>query len=135
MLEQANLPVDQLASLLAMQWRAQRAGYAQMHPAAVEHVIEVDGSRVGHVLLEWPDAASGTAEVRIVDLALLPDWTGRGIGSTVIGEIVDEAGSRGCSVTLAVARDNRPARALYQRLGFADESGSSTSTHLALRHP
>lgn len=127
----AGLPDEQLAPLLAMQWRAQHAGHAHAHPAAVDSIVEVAGTPIGRVLVEWRPA-----EVHLVDIALLPDWTGRGIGSAVIRDLVERARSRDCAVVLSVARDNLGASALYRRLGFVEDDARSTSSpHLALRHP
>lgn len=124
------LPHDRLASLLAIQWRAQRAGYAQTHPAAVDSVIEIGRERIGRVLVE-----GRTAEVHLVDIALLPERTGEGIGSAVIDDLREQARSRDCALVLSVARDNVRAVALYRRLGFVEDGGRTTSqTHLAMRH-
>lgn len=127
----AGLPDDKLAPLLAMQWRAQQAGHFHSHPAAVDIIVEVDRDPVGRVLVEWR-----AAEVHLVDIALLPHWTGRGIGSAVICDLLEQARSRCCTVVLSVARDNPRAAALYRRLGFVDDDTRPTSpTHLAMRHP
>ncbi len=126
----AGLPDDELASLLAMQWQAQQAGHAHTNPAAVDSIVEMDGTPIGRVLVEWQPA-----EAHLVDIALLPDWTGRGIGGAVIRDLVEHARSRDCAVVLSVARDNLGASALYRRLGFVEDDARSTSpTHLALRH-
>lgn len=130
LLAPVGLPQDRLAPLLAIQWRAQRAGYAQAHPAAVDSVIEVGQERIGRVLVEWR-----TAEVHLVDIALLPEHTGVGIGSSVIDDLLKQARSRDYPLVLSVARDNPRAVALYRRLGFVEDRDRTTSqTHLAMRH-
>jgi hypothetical protein len=57
------------------------------------------------------------AETRVVDVALLPEHRGRGIGSALMREVVDEADARGAKIVLHVEVFNR-ARSLYDRLGF-----------------
>jgi GNAT superfamily N-acetyltransferase len=48
---------------------------------------------------------------------LLPEHRGRGVGTLLIGRIVDEGRASGRPVTIHVERGNR-ARVLYERLGF-----------------
>ena len=60
-------------------------------------------------------------EIRIMDIALLPDWRNAGIGSRLLRSILAEADSAGAAVTLHVERWN-PAKRLYDRLGFVDVS-------------
>lgn len=57
--------------------------------------------------------------VEIADVAVAPDWRGRGVGTaliTVLTRIATYAGFD--SVEICVMQDNVRARALYERLGF-----------------
>ena len=83
---------------------------------------------IGRELVDW-----GPAEVHLVDIALLPTWTGRGIGSALVRDLVEHARASNRAVVLEVARDNHRALALYRRLGFVD-GDHSTPSHQALRH-
>lgn len=56
-------------------------------------------------------------EVRIVDIALLPGFRGKGIGEGVLRGIMHEAAATGKRTTIHVERYNR-AQHLYDRLGF-----------------
>lgn len=56
--------------------------------------------------------------IEIAGLQVHPDWQSRGIGSTVITEILDEGQAAGVPVELDVAKDNPDAERLYSRLGF-----------------
>jgi ribosomal protein S18 acetylase RimI-like enzyme len=51
--------------------------------------------------------------LRLIDIAMLPEWQGKGIGTHLIRDLIGER----LPVVLHVAIDN-PARALYERLGF-----------------
>ena len=52
-----------------------------------------------------------------MDIALLPRFRGRGIGSSLIGQVVREAESAGKPLRIHVEQFN-PAMQLYDRLGF-----------------
>jgi len=69
-----------------------------------------------------------TSPWRIVDLVLLPEAQGRGVGSAVIRDLLAEARDAAIGVDLHVSRDNPRAEAFYRRLGFValpgpDETG------------
>ncbi len=103
----------QKENFLRMQFNAQSAYYTQHYPSARFQVIEYDGQAIGRLYLDrWPD------QVRIVDIALLPEWRHRGFGSRLLQDIIAEAEQAGLPVTIHVEMFN-PALRLYQRLGFA----------------
>jgi ribosomal protein S18 acetylase RimI-like enzyme len=52
-----------------------------------------------------------------MDIALLPERRGRGIGTRLLQELLDAGRASGRSVSIHVEREN-PARRLYERLGF-----------------
>jgi ribosomal protein S18 acetylase RimI-like enzyme len=59
---------------------------------------------------------------RIIDIGLVPELRGCGIGTALIEGIQSAAMAAGAGgVALQVARDNPRARALYLRLGFVDD--------------
>jgi ribosomal protein S18 acetylase RimI-like enzyme len=71
----------------------------------------------------------GTASVRrvhtfhhgwlISNVAVHPDWQGQGIGRALMEAAVDYAGDNGAAwIVLQVRDTNRPARALYEGMGF-----------------
>jgi ribosomal protein S18 acetylase RimI-like enzyme len=55
----------------------------------------------------------------IVDIALLPEWCGRGIGTALLEAMFAEARLSGKGVTISVEKFN-PAQRLYRRLGFRE---------------
>ena len=58
--------------------------------------------------------------VNIHDVVVMPEHRGRGIAARMFAEVERIARARGaCKLTLEVLSGNRPALALYQRLGFA----------------
>ena len=64
-------------------------------------------------------------EIQLVDIALLTEYRSRGIGTSLIKELIDEATAAGKVVQLHVLKTNRRAKRLYERLGFKStgESG------------
>ncbi|HAV35433.1 MAG TPA: GNAT family N-acetyltransferase, partial [Massilia sp.] len=59
----------------------------------------------------------GAAEIRVIDIALLAQYRGQGIGTTLLRSLLDEARRGARRVTIHV-EENNPALALYLRLGF-----------------
>ncbi len=102
----------QRAWFLDMQFDLQARTFAQAYPEADCQVVVCDGQPVGRLIV---DRCSGA--IRLVDIALLPEYRNAGIGARLLGQLLDEATDAGKPVVLHVARSNR-ARALYQRLGF-----------------
>ncbi len=60
-----------------------------------------------------------TIRLHIVDIALMPDWCGKGLGSAILHGLIEAAGSRGKGVGIFVEKYN-PALRLYRRLGFTE---------------
>jgi ribosomal protein S18 acetylase RimI-like enzyme len=59
--------------------------------------------------------------LNIHDLAVLPEFRGRGAGQALLDNVEARAKALGCcKITLEVREDNHGARALYQREGFDD---------------
>jgi ribosomal protein S18 acetylase RimI-like enzyme len=56
-------------------------------------------------------------ELRIMDIALLPEFRGQGIGSRLLSNILQESKNLNLPVTIHVEQFN-PAMRLYQRMGF-----------------
>lgn len=94
------------------QFLAQDRWYHEQYAGASFDVVLVGGVPVGRLYVDrWP------AEIRIVDIALLPASCGRGIGGAVLADVLAEADAAGLATSVHVERFN-PARRLYERLGF-----------------
>ncbi len=103
---------EQKAAFVAMQFAAQSAHYAQHYTGMSSDVILVDGEPAGRLLVaRWRE------EIRIVDIAVLPAFRGRGAGSDLLAELMDEATEMAKRLSIHVERENR-ALGLYERLGF-----------------
>ena len=96
------------------QFNAQTAHYTANYPGASLQVIERDGQPAGRLyVMRWE------REIRIMDIALLPEHRGAGIGTRLLRELQAEAQVAGKPLTIHVERFN-PAMRLYQRLGFRE---------------
>jgi ribosomal protein S18 acetylase RimI-like enzyme len=102
------------AAFLRMQSDAQRAHYTQVYPDADWLVIEEDGAAIGRLIV---DRTRG--EIRLMDIALLPESRGRGIGTSLVRGLMAEAERSAMPLRLHVETFN-PARDLYRRLGFTE---------------
>jgi ribosomal protein S18 acetylase RimI-like enzyme len=103
---------EEKAVFCRRQFDAQTAHYRENYPGASFQMIERDDEPVGRLYV-----ARWEKEIRIVDIALLPEFRGRGIGSKLLRELQEEARPAGKSLTIHVERFN-PAMRLYERLGF-----------------
>ena len=100
-------------AFLGAQFEAQDAWYREAYAGASFEVILVEGEPAGRLYLH-----RGRSEIRIVDIALLPEHRGGGVGTLLLRDLLAEADEAGKSVTIHVERLN-PALRLYERLGFA----------------
>jgi len=63
----------------------------------------------------------GGMQADVLTIAVRPGYWGQGIGSALLGALLDEARRRGCvQVFLEVRADNSRAQGLYQRRGFEE---------------
>jgi len=103
---------EQQESFLRMQFRAQTQFYVENYPGAEFQVIMLNNQPIGRLYIHRRDN-----EIRIMDIALLPDHRNAGIGSTLLQEILEQGKNLHLPVTVHVEQFN-PAMHLYQRMGF-----------------
>ena len=99
-------------AFLRSQFNAQHQAYQQTYKGGDFSVILRNGQPAGRLYL-----ARWQKEIRIVDIALLPEHRNAGIGSAILKEILAEGTREGKRVSIHVEMFN-PALALYERLGF-----------------
>ncbi|HVG22431.1 MAG TPA: GNAT family N-acetyltransferase [Blastocatellia bacterium] len=114
-----HLEADQQELLFRMQFFAQQQTYGAQFPQSEDNIILLDGRPVGRFLVERT-----ANEFRGIDLALLPEYRGRGIGTLILKDVLAEAEATGKPFRFHVAKTNRAAH-LYERLGMykTGESG------------
>lgn len=112
-------PPAQTEAFLRMQYRARRQSYATAYPDAERSILLLDDVPAGYTIV-----SRAASEIRLVDIALLPEHRGRGLGTFAIFTLIREAESRSIPLRLSVARGNRAMR-LYERLGFSTVSADA----------
>ncbi len=100
------------ASFLQTQFDAQHKFYLEQFPDAEFSLVLASGEPVGRLYIDRRDA-----EIRLIDIALLPEQRGRGLGTTLMRDVLAEGRQAGKPVRIHVERFN-PALRLYERLGF-----------------
>ncbi|HYD13690.1 MAG TPA: GNAT family N-acetyltransferase [Allosphingosinicella sp.] len=109
-------PPEMQAAFLDQQHRAQHFHYRNAFPAGEWLLIERDGAPIGRLYL-----AESEGMLRLVDISLLPEARGEGLGTAILCDLLDDEPR---PVLLHVEHTN-PARRLYVRLGFclAEDKG------------
>lgn len=112
--EMKQFPFDdfQKKEFLDQQFAAQYQHYQLHYPTCERNIIVAGGKPVGRLWVdEWRD------QIRLVDIALMPEARGAGIGRKLIEEVLERGRRVGKAVTIHVEAYN-PALRLYERLGF-----------------
>ena len=104
---------EQKRAFLRMQFDAQRGEYFQRFPDADYRVILVAGQPAGRL---W--VARTPRQIRLLDIALLPEFRGCGVGALLVRRLIDEAARAGLPLRHMVFELNQGAMRFYERLGF-----------------
>jgi ribosomal protein S18 acetylase RimI-like enzyme len=114
--ELAQFPWDaaQKEAFLKMQFEAQQGWYATAYPAAEHSIILLDERPAGRWMVQ-----RDSDSILLVDIALLEEHRGKGIGGQLIERLIAESKTRHLPVRLQVQWTNQGALKLYRRLGFA----------------
>ncbi len=104
----------QKIGFLESQFTAQRDHYLNYYANSSFDIIEQQGVPAGRLYVDRQERT-----LLIVDIALLPQWRGRGIGTALIEALFAEARGIAKDVSISVEKFN-PAQRLYRRLGFRE---------------
>lgn len=110
---------EQRAAFLRQQFEAQDHHYRTHYREAEFLVMVHEGRSVGRLYV-----ARWEREIRVMDIALLPEFRNRGLGLGVMRDLLAEGARTGRAVRVHVEKFN-PAVRFYERLGFriADDRG------------
>jgi ribosomal protein S18 acetylase RimI-like enzyme len=103
------------------------------------YVARVDGEDIGAAWLRfWKGQDRGygfiDSEIPELSMAVEPEFRGRGIGSSLLGLVLEDAKLLAPGVSLSVSADN-PALRLYRRFGFESVKEEGHSITMVLRWP
>lgn len=111
-LNQTDWDEEQKEQFLRMQFNAQHSHYQEHFGSAQFLLILEGGEPIGRLYVDRrPD------EIRVIDIALLPEHRRRGLGGALMRDLLDEGRGSGRAVRIHVEKFN-PALRLYRRLGF-----------------
>jgi ribosomal protein S18 acetylase RimI-like enzyme len=118
----ASTRIDELAPLgwdeattdafLRMQFTAQNSSFRLSRQHASFAVVLIDGQPAGRLYVDRRPEA-----IHVIDVALLPEYRGCGVGSRLLEALLDEGRQSSRAVTINALRSSR-ALGLYRRLGF-----------------
>ena len=105
---------EQKEAFLTQQFEAQHDHYQKHYAEASFDLVLEHGEPIGRLYVSrWE------REIRVVDVSLVPEVRGRGIGTALLRGLLAEAERTGKTVSIHVERFNR-ALHLYRRLGFRE---------------
>lgn len=118
-LSRSGMSEGDKSRFIELQFNAQHAHYSQAYKDAEFDLILLDDLPAGRLYI-WRTES----QIRIMDIALLTDFQGKGIGTNILRSIIQESEKTDKKISLHVEYYN-PAVRLYERLGFkkVDDTG------------
>jgi GNAT superfamily N-acetyltransferase len=104
---------EQRMAVLESQFELQDNHFRNFFPFTDRRIITRSGQVLGRLYVD-----KGPELWRLIDISLLPEFTGQGIGSALFDTMLAEADAAGIPMTLHCSITNR-AFTLYERKGFA----------------
>lgn len=98
--------------MIEQQFVIQHKAYMGGYESPEFYIICRCGQDIGRLYLE-----QRTTEIRIIDIALLPEFRNNGVGTALLKDIIAYGRQLRRIVSIHVEKNN-PALSLYQRLGF-----------------
>jgi len=103
---------EEKVQFLKMQFEAQHKFYTEQFTKADFLIVQLEGKSIGRIYLDHRED-----EIRLIDIALLPEHRGQGLGGKLMQDILAAGREVGKAVRIHVEQFN-PAIHLYDRLGF-----------------
>ena len=104
---------EQKTAFVRWQFGLQKNEYEATYPNQEHCVILVDDQPAGQIWISRDDA-----NIRMLDIALLDDFQNRGVGTVIVGRLIDEAIRTNKLLRHMVFVLNENAKRFYERLGF-----------------
>lgn len=104
---------EQKMAFCRMQYDAQKADYDRRYPEPQYELILLEGRTAGRIWIGRDEEL-----IHMLDISLLPWAQGKGIGTALVRQLIEEARASGRRLRHMVFVMNEGARRLYERLGF-----------------
>jgi ribosomal protein S18 acetylase RimI-like enzyme len=127
-LAQAEWPEGQKEMFLRWQFDLQRREYDTRFPDAEYRVILVDQQPAGRIWVGADDE-----QIRLLDIAILPEFQNRGVGTALLERLKSEADNAGKALRHMVFVLNNNAERFYERLGFKQIEDFGAYKHMEWR--
>ena len=112
-LDQVEWPEGQREAFLTWQFELQRREYDARFPDADYSIILVNGHAAGRIWI-----GNDAEQLRLLDIALLPEFQNRGVGTALLRRLMDQAAQTGKVLRHMVFVLNNDAHRFYEGLGF-----------------
>lgn len=119
---------EQKMAFLRSQFEAQAAQYHARFPDAEYSIILYDDQPVGRF---WIGRAP--EQIRLLDIAILPEFQNRGVGAVLLKNLVAEAEQNGLPLRHMVFKMNTAAFRFYERFGFTPIDDVGAYIHMERR--
>lgn len=127
-LSQVEWTDEQKLMFLRWQFDLQRGEYTARFPDAAYHVIVVDDLPAGRI---W--VGSDDNQIRLLDIAILPEFQNRGVGTALLQRLIEQAKQAGKPLRHMVFVLNNDAHRFYERLGFTAIEDLGAYKHMEWR--
>jgi ribosomal protein S18 acetylase RimI-like enzyme len=101
-------------TFLRQQFTAQHKFYMERFAQATFEILLLNKEAIGRLYID-----RRADEIRIIDIAILPEHRNKGIGSSLLKNLLTEAHETAKPLRIHVEKNN-PALKLYERLGFRE---------------
>jgi GNAT superfamily N-acetyltransferase len=127
-LAQVDWDDSQKDAFIRWQFGLQKQDYDTRYPDARYEVILVDDQPAGRI---W--VGTDNTQIRLLDIALLPEFQNRGAGAFLLRQLIDEAKRAHKPLRHMVFMLNENAHRFYERLGFVEIEDVGGYKHMEWR--
>jgi len=127
-LNQVEWAEGQKEMFLRWQLDLQRREYEARFPDAAYDIILVDEQPAGRIWVGADDE-----QIRLLDIALLPQFQNRGVGTELVRRLIKESTKQGKVLRHMVFVLNNNAERFYERLGFKKIEDFGAYKHMEWR--
>ena len=124
-LAQVEWAEGQREQFIRWQFDLQRSEYEARFPDGLYEVIVVDGQLAGRI---W--TGRDKEQIRLLDIAILPEFQNRGVGTILLHRLIEEAIKEGKALRHMVYVLNNEAHRFYERLGFVEIEAFGAYKHM-----